>query len=140
MGHFHPTNSTLLPPLSHSLYIHFLFCHDSVAKHLESANTMFSFIWWIIGFYWVSAGGRSLAHASPLLFWFVITPCLHWVLKLMVISSQILTSINVGRTAGYVSYSWALMCSLWFYVLLWHVSLGLLFAAVFPVSLHFYML
>ncbi|XP_023540887.1 E3 ubiquitin-protein ligase At1g12760-like [Cucurbita pepo subsp. pepo] len=44
----------------------------SVAKHLESANTMFSFIWWIIGFYWVSAGGRSLAHASPLLFWLCI--------------------------------------------------------------------
>ncbi|KAG9155046.1 hypothetical protein Leryth_025095 [Lithospermum erythrorhizon] len=31
-----------------------------VAKHLESANTMFSFIWWIIGFYWVSAGGFVL--------------------------------------------------------------------------------
>ncbi|KAL3622003.1 hypothetical protein CASFOL_034199 [Castilleja foliolosa] len=33
---------------------------DIVAKHLESANTMFSFIWWIIGFYWVSAGGQRL--------------------------------------------------------------------------------
>ncbi|XP_019167846.1 PREDICTED: uncharacterized protein LOC109163552 [Ipomoea nil] len=31
----------------------------STANHLESANTMFSFIWWIIGFYWVSAGGES---------------------------------------------------------------------------------
>ncbi|KVH91158.1 hypothetical protein Ccrd_006828, partial [Cynara cardunculus var. scolymus] len=27
----------------------------SVAKHLESANTMFSFIWWIVGFYWEGA-------------------------------------------------------------------------------------
>lgn len=44
----------------------------SVAKHLESANTMFSFIWWIIGFYWVSAGGQSLAHVSPLLYWLCI--------------------------------------------------------------------
>lgn len=43
---------------------------SSVAKHLESANTMFSFIWWIIGFYWVSAGGQSLARASPQLYWF----------------------------------------------------------------------
>ncbi|GMP61635.1 hypothetical protein CsSME_00024021 [Camellia sinensis var. sinensis] len=33
----------------------------SVAKQLESANTMFSFIWWIIGFYWVSAGGEGFA-------------------------------------------------------------------------------
>ncbi|PON86463.1 43kDa postsynaptic protein [Trema orientale] len=46
--------------------------NGSVAKHLESANTMFSFIWWIIGFYWVSAGGQSLAHASPQLYWLCI--------------------------------------------------------------------
>ncbi|GLT40473.1 hypothetical protein SLA2020_146100 [Shorea laevis] len=43
-----------------------------VAKHLESANTMFSFIWWIIGFYWVSAGGQNLAHGSPRLYWLCI--------------------------------------------------------------------
>jgi hypothetical protein len=48
---------------------------SSVAKHLESANTMFSFIWWIIGFYWVSAGGQELAQESPRIYWFVI--CLH---------------------------------------------------------------
>uniref|UniRef100_A0A0D9VJF5 RING-type E3 ubiquitin transferase n=1 Tax=Leersia perrieri TaxID=77586 RepID=A0A0D9VJF5_9ORYZ len=29
--------------------------YASIAKHLESANTMFSFIWWIIGFYWEGA-------------------------------------------------------------------------------------
>ncbi|XP_015964267.1 E3 ubiquitin-protein ligase At1g12760 [Arachis duranensis] len=44
----------------------------SVAKHLESANTMFSFIWWIIGFYWVSAGSQSLVEESPLLYWLCI--------------------------------------------------------------------
>ncbi|XP_044476207.1 E3 ubiquitin-protein ligase At1g12760 isoform X2 [Mangifera indica] len=44
----------------------------SVAKHLESANTMFSFIWWIIGFYWVSAGGQVLARDSPQLYWLCI--------------------------------------------------------------------
>ncbi|XP_068650342.1 E3 ubiquitin-protein ligase At1g12760-like isoform X2 [Aristolochia californica] len=44
----------------------------SVAKHLESANTMFSFIWWIIGFYWVSAGGQSLPHDAPQLYWLCI--------------------------------------------------------------------
>ncbi|CAN7020291.1 hypothetical protein BRARA_F00835 [Brassica rapa] len=42
---------------------------SSVAKHLESANTMFSFIWWIIGFYWVSAGGQELAQESPRIYW-----------------------------------------------------------------------
>ncbi|KAL3649531.1 hypothetical protein CASFOL_005934 [Castilleja foliolosa] len=45
----------------------------SVYKHLESANTMFSFIWWIIGFYWVSAGGHDLTSESPLLYWLCIT-------------------------------------------------------------------
>ncbi|XP_031251751.1 E3 ubiquitin-protein ligase At1g12760-like isoform X1 [Pistacia vera] len=45
---------------------------SSVAKHLESANTMFSFIWWIIGFYWVSAGGQALAHDSSQLYWLCI--------------------------------------------------------------------
>ncbi|CAI0476421.1 unnamed protein product [Linum tenue] len=44
----------------------------SIAKHLESANTMFSFIWWIIGFYWVSAGGQALAQDSPQLYWLCI--------------------------------------------------------------------
>ncbi|KAG4987517.1 hypothetical protein GLYMA_11G026000v4 [Glycine max] len=45
---------------------------SSVAKHLESANTMFSFVWWIIGFYWVSAGGQALAQDSPQLYWLCI--------------------------------------------------------------------
>ncbi|PSS26343.1 E3 ubiquitin-protein like [Actinidia chinensis var. chinensis] len=46
---------------------------SSVAKHLETANTMFSFIWWIIGFYWVSAGGETLTRDSPQLYWLCIT-------------------------------------------------------------------
>ncbi|KAM7508685.1 hypothetical protein LguiA_019138 [Lonicera macranthoides] len=45
----------------------------SLAKHLESAITMFSFIWWIIGFYWVSVGGRNLSHDSPQLYWLCVT-------------------------------------------------------------------
>ncbi|KAL1549897.1 E3 ubiquitin-protein ligase-like protein [Salvia divinorum] len=44
----------------------------SIAKHLESANTMFSFIWWIIGFYWVSSGGPDLTAESPQLYWLSI--------------------------------------------------------------------
>ena len=42
----------------------------SIVKHLESANTMFSFIWWIVGFYWVSAGGQALSHDAPQPYWY----------------------------------------------------------------------
>ncbi|KAG1362299.1 E3 ubiquitin-protein ligase [Cocos nucifera] len=44
----------------------------SITKHLESANTMFSFVWWIIGFYWVSAGGQVLTRHAPQLYWLCI--------------------------------------------------------------------
>ncbi|KAJ4758069.1 E3 ubiquitin-protein ligase [Rhynchospora pubera] len=44
----------------------------SVIRHLESANTMFSFLWWIIGFYWVSAGGQDLINNAPQLYWLCI--------------------------------------------------------------------
>ncbi|CAN8240680.1 unnamed protein product [Cochlearia groenlandica] len=42
------------------------------AKHLESGNTMFSFMWWLIGFYWVSSGGQELAQGSSQLYWLCI--------------------------------------------------------------------
>lgn len=60
--------SVELESFVHSLYFNSI---SSVAKHLESANTMFSFIWWIIGFYWVSTGGQALALGSPQLYWSV---------------------------------------------------------------------
>uniref|UniRef100_A0ACD5UDV7 Uncharacterized protein n=1 Tax=Avena sativa TaxID=4498 RepID=A0ACD5UDV7_AVESA len=44
----------------------------SIAKHLESANTMFSFIWWIIGFYWISAGAEDVIRDAPQLYWLCI--------------------------------------------------------------------
>ncbi|GMH22489.1 hypothetical protein Nepgr_024332 [Nepenthes gracilis] len=47
--------------------------NTSMAKHLESANTMFSFIWWIIGFYWISSAGETLAQDAPKLYWLCIT-------------------------------------------------------------------
>ncbi|KAK7294988.1 hypothetical protein RJT34_17889 [Clitoria ternatea] len=46
---------------------------SSITKHIESANTMLSFIWWIVGFYWVTAGGQSLTRDSPQLYWLSIT-------------------------------------------------------------------
>ncbi|XP_022757227.1 E3 ubiquitin-protein ligase At1g63170-like [Durio zibethinus] len=45
----------------------------SVAKSLESANTMFSFLWWIIGFYWITANGQVLTRHSPQLYWLCVT-------------------------------------------------------------------
>ncbi|KAL6986193.1 hypothetical protein U1Q18_019561 [Sarracenia purpurea var. burkii] len=45
---------------------------SNLVKHLESANTMFSFVWWIVGFYWISAGGQALARESPQLYWLCI--------------------------------------------------------------------
>ncbi|KAH0467334.1 hypothetical protein IEQ34_004572 [Dendrobium chrysotoxum] len=44
----------------------------SIEKHLESGHTMFSFIWWIIGFYWVSAGSQVLTRDAPQLYWLCI--------------------------------------------------------------------
>ncbi|KAL8266553.1 hypothetical protein R6Q59_003897 [Mikania micrantha] len=42
---------------------------SGVTKYLESANTMFSFVWWILGFYWISSGGQAMAQNSPNLYW-----------------------------------------------------------------------
>ncbi|CAN6836439.1 unnamed protein product [Brassica oleracea] len=44
----------------------------SLANHLESTNAIFSFVWWIIGFYWVSAGSEELAQSSPHLYWLCV--------------------------------------------------------------------
>ncbi|KAK6260739.1 zinc finger protein [Theobroma cacao] len=46
---------------------------NSVAKILESANTMFSFLWWIIGFYWIMADGQALTRHSTGLYWLCVT-------------------------------------------------------------------
>ncbi|GAB2274000.1 hypothetical protein Dimus_008770 [Dionaea muscipula] len=42
---------------------------STITRHLESANTMFSFVWWVIGFYWICAGGQGLQQESPHLYW-----------------------------------------------------------------------
>ncbi|KAJ4892394.1 RING/U-box superfamily protein [Raphanus sativus] len=44
----------------------------SLAKHLESTNAIFSFVWWIIGFYWVTADAEQLAQSSPQLYWLCV--------------------------------------------------------------------
>ncbi|XP_022975100.1 E3 ubiquitin-protein ligase At1g63170-like [Cucurbita maxima] len=46
---------------------------SNLVKHIESANTLFSFIWWLLGFYWVTTGGQELIDDSPQLYWLCIT-------------------------------------------------------------------
>ncbi|KAL0770054.1 hypothetical protein Bca101_035204 [Brassica carinata] len=45
---------------------------SSVAKHIESTNAIFSFVWWIIGFYWITADAEELAQTSPQLYWLCV--------------------------------------------------------------------
>lgn len=42
--------------------------HSSILKKLELANTIASSFWWVVGFYWIVAGGQSLLQDSPCLY------------------------------------------------------------------------
>ncbi|GER31081.1 RING/U-box superfamily protein [Striga asiatica] len=39
---------------------------SSRVKRCESVNTVISFLWWIVGFYWVVSGGEALLTGAPL--------------------------------------------------------------------------
>ncbi|GLT48005.1 hypothetical protein SLA2020_216500 [Shorea laevis] len=45
---------------------------SSFTKRCESVNTMASFLWWIVGFYWVVSGGDALMHLAPRLYWLAV--------------------------------------------------------------------
>lgn len=45
---------------------------SSRVKRCESVNTMASFIWWIVGFYWVVSGGETLLASAPRLYWLAV--------------------------------------------------------------------
>ncbi|KAJ9135717.1 hypothetical protein P3X46_032869 [Hevea brasiliensis] len=45
---------------------------SSVAKRCESVNTLASFLWWIVGFYWVVSGGDVLLQRAPRLYWLAV--------------------------------------------------------------------
>ncbi|XP_044489789.1 E3 ubiquitin protein ligase RIE1-like [Mangifera indica] len=45
---------------------------SSVTKRCESINTMASFLWWIVGFYWVVSGGDVLLRDAPRLYWLAV--------------------------------------------------------------------
>ncbi|XP_024934337.2 E3 ubiquitin protein ligase RIE1 isoform X2 [Ziziphus jujuba] len=42
------------------------------SKRCESINTMASFLWWIVGFYWVVSGGDVLVQNAPRLYWLAV--------------------------------------------------------------------
>ncbi|KAF8378588.1 hypothetical protein HHK36_029936 [Tetracentron sinense] len=44
----------------------------SIAKRWESVNTMTSFLWWIVGFYWIASGGEILFQNAPRLYWLAV--------------------------------------------------------------------
>ncbi|GMH28301.1 hypothetical protein Nepgr_030144 [Nepenthes gracilis] len=46
--------------------------YSSIVKRLESVNTMASSFWWVIGFYWIVAGGQALLQDSPCLYWLAV--------------------------------------------------------------------
>ncbi|XP_048440832.1 E3 ubiquitin protein ligase RIE1 [Pyrus x bretschneideri] len=45
---------------------------SSVSKRCETVNTMVSFLWWIVGFYWVVSGGEVLLQNAPRLYWLAV--------------------------------------------------------------------
>ncbi|CAN6233543.1 unnamed protein product [Urochloa humidicola] len=45
---------------------------SSYTSRCESMNTMISFLWWIIGFYWVVSGGEILELGAPRLYWLTV--------------------------------------------------------------------
>ncbi|KAM2329904.1 E3 ubiquitin protein ligase RIE1-like [Malus sylvestris] len=48
------------------------FTRSSVSKRCETVNTMVSFLWWIVGFYWVVSGGEVLLQNAPHLYWLAV--------------------------------------------------------------------
>ncbi|KAL6577512.1 hypothetical protein OROMI_009840 [Orobanche minor] len=45
---------------------------SSRVKRCESVNTMVSFVWWIVGFYWIVSGGETLLESAPRLYWLAV--------------------------------------------------------------------
>uniref|UniRef100_A0A804QKY2 Uncharacterized protein n=1 Tax=Zea mays TaxID=4577 RepID=A0A804QKY2_MAIZE len=43
---------------------------SSYTGRCETMNTLISFLWWIIGFYWIFSGGEVLKHGAPRLYWY----------------------------------------------------------------------
>ncbi|KAK7251651.1 hypothetical protein RIF29_35027 [Crotalaria pallida] len=48
------------------------FSRSRFTKRCESLNTMVSFLWWMVGFYWVVSGGDILLQDAPRLYWLAV--------------------------------------------------------------------
>ncbi|XP_042474515.1 E3 ubiquitin protein ligase RIE1-like [Zingiber officinale] len=44
----------------------------SFAKRCETLNTILSFLWWILGFFWIISGGNDLIQNAPRLYWLTV--------------------------------------------------------------------
>lgn len=44
-------------------------CRNSILERLDSLNTILSSFWWVIGFYWITIGGKELLLHSSRLYW-----------------------------------------------------------------------
>ncbi|KAI3699019.1 hypothetical protein L2E82_42994 [Cichorium intybus] len=44
----------------------------SYTKRCENLNTMVSFVWWLVGFYWMVSGGEILLRNAPRLYWLTV--------------------------------------------------------------------
>ena len=104
---------------------------------------MLSFIWWIVGFYWVTAGGQSLTRDSPQLYWLVgiwnniylLNCSLYVVFCLAIFCNHYSCLCYAGSVSHFfLSTSW-----LYSSVLLLHVLLESLFAVVCRAYLPFCM-
>lgn len=82
----------------------------SVTKRCESVNTMASFLWWIVGFYWVVSGGNILLQDAPRLYWYASTTLILWKHYLF---------ISVGYHTILYSFPYVNILSFWN---LWHES------------------
>jgi hypothetical protein len=60
--------------------LHYLAYFCSYTSRCESMNTMISFLWWVIGFYWIVSGGEVLELGAPRLYWYasILFTVLHY--------------------------------------------------------------
>ncbi|KMZ65302.1 RING finger protein [Zostera marina] len=42
------------------------------ARRFESINALLSFLWWVVGFYWIVCGGEIILRNAPKLYWLAV--------------------------------------------------------------------
>ncbi|MFS8032958.1 putative transcription factor C2H2 family [Helianthus anomalus] len=52
--------------------MHNIKCFFSYAKKCENIKSMVSFVWWLIGLYWMVCDGEILLYRAPRLYWLTV--------------------------------------------------------------------